>query len=122
RESPELPLADVAYTLQVGRAAFNHRRFVIGNDHAAVVAALDESPVATSSHQTHREPPVVFVLPGATPGALEFVRDLSSTEPTFRERADEACSALASALELEPLGSDPRCAGPTAFVLGYALA
>jgi acyl transferase domain-containing protein len=41
RKTPEVNLADVAYTLQVGRKTFNHRRFVICSDVDEAVQALE---------------------------------------------------------------------------------
>ncbi|MGK4585150.1 type I polyketide synthase [Kitasatospora sp. HPMI-4] len=48
RENPELPLADVAFTLQQGRHPFAHRRYVVCSDHAQAVRALS-APAAGRS-------------------------------------------------------------------------
>src|SRR6185295_2923780 len=40
RERPELNLADVAYTLQVGRTEFAHRRAIVCSDIEDAIAAL----------------------------------------------------------------------------------
>ncbi|MBV7340167.1 polyketide synthase [Chloroflexi bacterium TSY] len=55
-DHPELNLADVAYTLQVGRHEFGHRRIIICNDGSAVEAleALDPS-LSRSKFQVLRE-------------------------------------------------------------------
>jgi acyl transferase domain-containing protein len=41
RQHPESNLADVAYTLQIGRKSFEHRHFVVCRDHAEALAALE---------------------------------------------------------------------------------
>ncbi|HEY0601278.1 MAG TPA: type I polyketide synthase, partial [Herpetosiphonaceae bacterium] len=43
KQSPELSLADVAYTLQVGRQPFAHRRFVLCRSQDEAIAALEGS-------------------------------------------------------------------------------
>jgi polyketide synthase PksJ len=45
---PDLPLADVAYTLQIGRRHFEHRRAVLCRTHEEAIAALRE-PRAVAS-------------------------------------------------------------------------
>ena len=50
---PEQALADVAYTLQVGRNAFNYRRYVVAASVADAIARLREP--ATATCQTFRD-------------------------------------------------------------------
>ena len=48
-EQEEYHLADVAYTLQVGRSAFNHRQVVVCRDRAEAIKAL-QTAVALGAH------------------------------------------------------------------------
>jgi acyl transferase domain-containing protein len=48
KQHPDLNLADVAYTLQVGRRAFNHRRMLVCETIDDAVKAL-ETPDSTTS-------------------------------------------------------------------------
>jgi len=103
--APEEPLADVAYTLQVGRRAFPHRRVVICRDRAGAIAALegrDPKRVATA-HTEHRAREVAFLLPGQGTQYPGMGREIYDTEPVFRRHLDR-CAEL-----LEPhLGTDLR--------------
>ncbi|MEO1127171.1 MAG: type I polyketide synthase, partial [Cyanobacteria bacterium J06639_16] len=62
----ELNLADVAYTLNVGRRAFNHRRFVVSQGIETAQSALRSlKPDWVGTHlQTPGERPVVFMFSG----------------------------------------------------------
>lgn len=66
KQHPQLNLADVAYTLAVGRKAFNHRRIVVCSDREDAVAALshlDAGRVLTHS-QSSKQRPIVFMFSG----------------------------------------------------------
>jgi amino acid adenylation domain-containing protein len=100
---PATPLADAAYTLQVGRAAMSHRQAVLCRDSAEAVAALrGERPqhrwtgVAPESSR-----PVVFVFPGQGAQAVGMGRGLYATEPVFREVIDACAEHLAGVLPID---------------------
>jgi acyl transferase domain-containing protein/acyl carrier protein len=122
---PELNLADVAYTLQIGRRAFPYRRFVVADDTREAAKRLrdKEGPRASTDRQN---PPVVFVFPGDCSADPNRIRDLLESEKAFREAFD-ACARLAR----DSLGVDLRGAvgqvteapDPVAlFAVEYALA
>lgn len=102
---PALNLADAAYTLQVGRREFAHRRALVGRDTAEAVAALASRDARrlSSQVQTARDVAVVFLFPGQGAQAVNMGRELRETEPVFHEQLDR-CLALASA----ELGRDLR--------------
>jgi len=103
-QHPEGNLADVAYTLQVGRKVFGHRRAIVCQDGSAVTAleALDPARVYTGV-QEPKARPVVFMFPGQGAQYVHMGSELYRVEPTFREQID-LCSEL-----LEPhLGLDLR--------------
>src|SRR5262249_11289381 len=62
---PELNLADVAYTLQDGRAAFAHRRALICNSVEDAIGALENprAPRVDTVQGTSRDLDVAFLLP-----------------------------------------------------------
>ncbi|MEO8078022.1 MAG: type I polyketide synthase, partial [Acidobacteriota bacterium] len=138
--NPALPIADVAYTLHVGRRAFDHRRFVVCRDRAAAVAAL-ASPGGTklSSGSKHRTETVcAFMFSGQGSQHVNMTRDVYRQERVFREIVDECSSVLAPLLGVdlqrvlypEPdalesathLLSETRITQPALFVVEYALA
>ncbi len=99
---PDVNLADVAYTLQAGRAAFSHRRAVVCADGAHAVGALRQSEAQTHEYRGESRP-VVFLFTGQGAQYAGMGRALYDSEPVFREWVDR-CSAL-----LQPhIGRDIR--------------
>ena len=99
------PMADMAYTLQVGRRPFEHRRMIVCQDRETAIALLTHSdPQRVFTH--HQKPssrPVMFMFSGQGAQYVQMGRDLYQSEPVFREQVD-ACSAI-----LKPhLGLDLR--------------
>jgi acyl transferase domain-containing protein len=66
REHPELPLSDVAYTLQVGREGMRQRRTVVCRSPEEAVTALETagSRAVATGVQEPRARPVAFMFPG----------------------------------------------------------
>jgi len=95
RQNPNLNLADVAYTLQVGRSTFNHRRVVVcSNMNDAVVALETPEPKRVfTGVQASKYPPVVFMFPGQGSQYPDMASELYQTEPIFREVVD-GCAEL----------------------------
>jgi non-ribosomal peptide synthase protein (TIGR01720 family) len=91
----ETDLADIAYTLQVGRKAFGRRRAVIcrNGDAAVSLETLDPKRVYTGVQEA-RERPVVFMFPGQGAQYVNMGSDLYQVEPTFREHVDRCCELL----------------------------
>ena len=92
---PDASLEDVAYTLQVGRCQFEHRRIAVASDIADAVAKL-RSPgsAGESSKLRASHPQVVFMFPGQGAQYPGMARELYASEPVFREVIDRCCSAL----------------------------
>ncbi len=105
RENDTLDIADIAYTLQVGRRSFNHRRMVVCHDVAdAIVALSEQSPTRVFTREDHyHERPVTFMFAGVGDHYINMGRDLYQQEPIFQQMVDHCC-ALAEPL----LGYDLR--------------
>jgi amino acid adenylation domain-containing protein len=102
---PELNLADVAYTLQVGRAAFDHRRVLVCRDPAdaaAALATIDPERVFSGVSQPGQRP-VIFMFPGQGAQYIGMGRDLYRSEPVFRAAIDRCCELLRP--HLHPAGT-----------------
>jgi len=98
---PDAPLADAAYTLHVGRAAFRHRRAVVCTDGATAAEALrtlSPKTVRTRCLDTAAEG-VVFMFPGQGTQYPGMGRDLYEHEPVFRDVIDACAERLRTALE-----------------------
>ncbi|MEV4629500.1 beta-ketoacyl synthase N-terminal-like domain-containing protein [Micromonospora sp. NPDC049523] len=98
-------VADVAWTLQTGRAAFAHRAFVVCRDREEAVRALTDlaepphAPVESSAETPH----VAFLFPGQDGRHVGMARELYLQETAFRATVDD-CAAQAGA----DLGLDLR--------------
>lgn len=102
---PDVKLADVAYTLQVGRAQLEHRTAVLCRNRDDAIEVLDDQAAGRTftALRARHNPPVVFMFSGQGSQYPNMARELYEEEPTFRRHID-ACAEL-----LEPqLGVDLR--------------
>lgn len=92
----ELNLADVAYTLQVGREAFSHRRFVLAHSVLDAIDALHhlERQFAGTWTEIGKKRPIAFMFPGQGAQYVNMGRDLYEHEPVFRQEVDRGATAL----------------------------
>ena len=140
KANPDLNLADAAYTLQVGRRAFPHRRMLVCRDVEDAIQALttrDAKRVITK-HADVKDCPVVFMFPGQGAQYVNMGADLYHTEPVFQAEIDHCAKILTSHLGLdlrevlfpvaekekpaEDLLIQTRITQPALFVIEYALA
>lgn len=103
--NPEIDPSDVAYTLQVGRKSFSHRRCVVAPNLAEAVDALRRRKERGASDGVHtagtagagaakeHEDAVVFMFPGQGAQYVGMGRGLYESEPVFRETLDH-CAAI----------------------------
>ena len=137
---PELGLADVAFTLQVGRRHFEHRRALVCSAPVEAVEILrsrDPRRVVTTGHGG-KERKTAFLFPGQGAQILRMGMELHAVEPEFRRELDRCAELLAPELGLnlrELLAPPPERAGqataqlqetsitqPVLFSVEYALA
>ncbi|MEM9903528.1 MAG: SDR family NAD(P)-dependent oxidoreductase, partial [Cyanobacteria bacterium P01_D01_bin.44] len=99
-------LADVAYTLSVGRKAFNHRRILVCQASESAISALkdlESEPLVQPPLQESGKRPVVFMFSGQGAQYVNMAQELYHGEATFAAYVDR-CSEL-----LKPhLGLDLR--------------
>jgi phthiocerol/phenolphthiocerol synthesis type-I polyketide synthase E len=102
---PDVNLADAAYTLQVGRRHFKHRRMLVCRDAAEAVTTLEtrEKRRVFTSTGTQEQRPLIFMFPGQASQYANMGQELYETEEVFAEQVD-LCSELLQA----PLGVDLR--------------
>ena len=100
---PLLDLADVTYTLEVGRRAFAHRRALLCRDLPDAVEALESrDPERILTVQTPPgDRPVVFLFTGQGAQYPNMARGLYESEPTFRAEVDRCCDHLRPHLGLD---------------------
>ncbi|HVU67020.1 MAG TPA: type I polyketide synthase, partial [Ktedonobacteraceae bacterium] len=132
-QHPEVQLADVAYTLQVGRSAFNHRRMLVCQNRDEALRLLGEQPErrVLSTYQTRRDREPVLLLPAALPDARSLLRELAAEEPVVREMVEDCAHILRTQTGLDLMAAlhaddetaiTPALTRALLFVLEYALA
>jgi acyl transferase domain-containing protein len=94
-ERRQLNLADVAYTLQVGRRLFKHRRAAVCSSVADAVETLQGGdPRRVYTGEAGAAKPVVFMFPGQGSQYVNMGIGLYRDEAVFRAVVDECCDAL----------------------------
>jgi malonyl CoA-acyl carrier protein transacylase/acyl carrier protein len=137
KEHPDLNLADLAFTLQVGRKAFPHRLMLVCQTVAEAVSQL-EAKQCFLSVTPPVEQGVVFMFPGQGPQYVNMGRELYDEEPIFRQQVDTCAALLVPYLHRDlreviypPIGKEATAqdqlehmllAQPAIFVIEYALA
>jgi acyl transferase domain-containing protein len=139
-EHPRLLLADVAFTRNAGRQAFNHRQSFIVRSREELLENL-RPPLPASkglANATVRTPQVVFMFPGQGTQHVDMARELYDIEPTFHQHVDSCSQLLKNSLGMDltdlvyppaekaeesgRLLMQPRFALPALFTIEYALA
>jgi acyl transferase domain-containing protein/NAD(P)-dependent dehydrogenase (short-subunit alcohol dehydrogenase family) len=100
---PSISLDDAAFTLQIGRRAMPHRRFVVAADRAGAIAALAAKPARFSTAHVvdGAQRPVVLLLPGVGDHYVGMGRELYAAFPTFRREVDRCAEILRPLLGLD---------------------
>ncbi|MDQ2097151.1 MAG: type I polyketide synthase [Tychonema bourrellyi B0820] len=95
-QHPEIDLADAAYALQIGRQAFNYRRFAVCSDRTDAVQVLESlPPLRTATRCTEsRNPAVIFMFPGQGAQYVNMGLNLYESEPLFRSTVDRCAEIL----------------------------
>lgn len=103
QQQPELNLADVAYTLAVGRVPFDHRRALIcqNADEAIKTLEIRDPQRILTSYCAPGEHPVTFMFPGLGNHYVNMGLDLYRSERVFREEIDRCCELLRPLLGLD---------------------
>ena len=101
--NPELNMADAAYTLQIGRRAFNHRRMVICRDLPDALNALEtlDSKRVFTSGEEPKDRTIAFLFPGQGSQFVNMAFGLYQTESVFRDYVDTCCAILKPHLGLD---------------------
>jgi acyl transferase domain-containing protein len=136
-EHPELDVADVAWSLAMTRAVFEHRAVLVGADREQLTAELaglaTGEPRAGIAVGRAQEPgKTAFVFPGHDSQWLGIGQQLHGRFPVFARAFDEAVAELDAHLRLPlrqviwggdaPLSQSSEFAQPATFAVQVALA
>ena len=140
RNNPNMPLADIAYTLEVGRRDMERRRVVAVRDREEAIELLESrDPGRVFTHRVPDvETSVVFMFSGAAGQYPGMAADLYGDQPVFREHVDRGISRFQAKTgrnleevifpgesEKEAAAEilkDPSVQLPAIFIIEYALA
>lgn len=103
KQHPELDLADVAYTLQVGRKAFEHRRVLVCSDLPMTIQALEQrDPRRVLTARSVRDTrPIAWLFPGQGSQYVGMARELYEQEQIFRQQVDYCVQLIQPLLDLD---------------------
>ncbi|MEG4005579.1 SDR family oxidoreductase [Microcoleus sp. Pol11C1] len=99
----DVNLADVAYTMQVGRRGFNYRRMIVADNLEDAVKNLksgNPQRVFTNFIESN-DRPVVFMFTGQGSQYVNMARELYQSESIFREECNRCFKLLQSHLGLD---------------------
>lgn len=100
---PGANLADMAYTLKVGRREFQHRRMLTCSSTEDAVTVLDsgDSKRLKTAQARSSRPRLYFVFPGQGTQQVNMGRGLYESEPDFRAEVDRCAEILKPHLGLD---------------------
>ena len=131
---PACNLADVGWTLAVGRKAFSHRLAVVADSPGDAAAQLRNpaTAAATARSRPSQRSDIVFLFPGQGAQYAGMGRGLYEAKPAFRAAFDECADTLRAELGFDlrerVFGDDPDALLPTStmqpatFAIEYSLA
>jgi acyl transferase domain-containing protein len=140
RNDPRECIADICYTLAIGRAHYPHARAIISDSTQGAAEAIEsDDPRATvSGLRSVVGKPVAFLFPGQGSQHVYMGRELYNEEPVFRCELDKCAELLRrhsdidlhallfpaenAAEEAEKLLRNTQNAQPAIFSVSYALA
>ena len=126
REHNDINLPDVAYTLQVGRKAFSHRRIIFCRETEDALTALegrDPQRVLTHSPGSDGEASIVLLFMADDWVYTGLGSRLYEDEPLFRKHFDECAELIKRSTGADPRGAldAAQTTLPALFAIQYAL-
>ncbi|HEV2523873.1 MAG TPA: acyltransferase domain-containing protein, partial [Gammaproteobacteria bacterium] len=128
-------LADIAFTLQVGRADFNYRRMLVSKNADEALLQLKNLPPDSVFNRHHTTvPKLVFMFSGQGTQYIGMGQALYGLEPIFTEWVDYCCdlleqdlkhavhSLIFQSLKNDEETHDTAVIQPALFIVEYSLA
>jgi len=103
KQHPDINIADVSYTLQIGRKSFDHRRMLVCQDlqDAVTILATKDSKRIATSFQEPVNRNIVFMFSGQASEYVNMGLELYTTEKIFQKEIDHCSEILNTILSLD---------------------
>jgi acyl transferase domain-containing protein/acyl carrier protein len=103
QKSPDINIADVAYTLQIGRRGFEHRCSLVCRTglEAVEILTTPNSSQLVSKSPGNVQTSVAFLFPGQGSQYVNMGQELYATEATFQKEIDNCCELLLPQLSFD---------------------
>ncbi|MGD2085957.1 MAG: SDR family oxidoreductase [Candidatus Aminicenantes bacterium] len=105
KENPGTDMADAAYTLQVGRKAFEYKKITVctdANDAVRLLSSTDPNDTPGFLCRDRNNRPVFFLFPGQGSQYVNMARDLYKNHPQFRQEMDRCFEVLKPLMNHDP--------------------
>ncbi|MFI6298520.1 SDR family NAD(P)-dependent oxidoreductase [Nonomuraea sp. NPDC050790] len=100
-ERRDLRAADVARTLQHGRAHLDHRRLLVVGDLREAVTRLRSLAEGPATPRAKDDPRIAFLLPGVGDQYAGLGKELYASEPVYAQAVDECAELVLAHAELD---------------------
>jgi len=101
-QQSDVPLADIAYTLQEGRAAHPYRWAAVARDVRTAQETLSGMPQAPQiTRRAAERLDVAFLFPGGGTQYAGMARELYTREPRFRDEIDQTLEVVRPHMDLD---------------------
>ncbi|MEW6733019.1 MAG: amino acid adenylation domain-containing protein [Acidobacteriota bacterium] len=99
----DIPLADIAFTLQVGRRTFPYRHMFVCNNTKEAISLLESPNTSRTliSLEDLKTRPIVFMFPGQGAQYINMALGIYQTESIFRAQVDYCSEFLKAYLGLD---------------------
>jgi acyl transferase domain-containing protein/acyl carrier protein len=96
-------LADIAYTLQVGRGEYHFRQVTVGHTVEEIIAGLTSQSHPLSQHAAckRHNAPIVFMFSNGGTDSISIAKDVYREELVFRQEIDRCAATLSTLLTLD---------------------
>lgn len=124
-QNTRFDLTDIAYTLQVGRRLFEHRRLVLCRDRKDAIRILREQPAdrMLTTQQTLKNPEMIFLFGHDLNHDINANSQLCSTYACYRDTVEDCLGHLKSLLKRSTGEDLKQLPNPTlTFITQYATA
>lgn len=103
RQNPGSNLADIAYTLKVGRKVFAHRKMIVCKEHGDAIELMGDpdSQNTCTDYEERNDKPVIFMFPGQGAQYVDMAKEIYQREPYFKAELDRCAEILKPLIDMD---------------------